>query len=275
MEPYNAFLEKQHLLLAGEDFCVDELWRDDAVFQSSFPFPLPWPDHTADTGQSTADATRVLHADTISCLPHRLIRIKKIMLDSSKELHYYFKLGQHPEVPNGIKLDEAARLYDYCYAMDPDPSNRPKVNSDSLVRKVFKPDARFPHLLVSKYPQTFKRGDNFSLSLDHCIRWYILSPFDRDLTNSLNQLISDKELLLPSAKIRKDIMQYMDKSTHMQKCIKYVYEQKIAKTLVTDQSISENLERIIRNEYAEFLYTCCTTLIRNKTVLKESLRDRD
>lgn len=280
VEPYNAFLEEEHLLLAGEDFCVDELWREDAVFQSSFPFPLPWPDHTADTVQSTTGVAKVLHADTISCLPHRLIRIKEIMLDSSGELNYHFKLGQHPEEPNGIKLDEAARLYDYCYAMDPDPSNRPKVNSDSLVRKVFKPDARFPHLLVSKYPQTFKRGNNFSLSLDHCIRWYILSPFDRELTNSLNQIISDKESLLPAdktpaAKIREDILKYTDSSLQMQRCIKYVYEQQIARTASADQSISGNLEQTIRNEYAEFLYTCCMTLIGNKTALEESLRDRN
>jgi hypothetical protein len=112
------------------------------------------------------------------------------------------------------------------------------------------------------------------------IRWYILSPFDRELTNSLNQIISDKESLLPAdktpaAKIREDILKYTDSSLQMQRCIKYVYEQQIARTASADQSISGNLEQTIRNEYAEFLYTCCMTLIGNKTALEESLRDRN
>lgn len=272
MKPYNAFLQEQHFMLAGEDFSVDNLWKENTIFQSSFP--LTWPDYNANNDQSIYSANQTLHVDTISCLPHRLIRIKRIKLNSQKELNYYFELGQHPENPNGISMDDASRLYDYCGAMDPDPSRRSKINFDSLVRKVFKPDRLFPHLLVSRYPKTFKRGRNFSLSLDHCIRWYILSPFDRELTKYLNQLIIDKSQLYPEAKIKEELTKYTDNSQHMKKCIKYVYEQQISKSPVTAKSITENLEAKIRSEYTDFLCKCCMILIHDKDAIEESFKDQ-
>lgn len=272
MKPYSDFLQKQNYILAGEDFCVDELWKENTVFQSCFLFPLVWPEQIADNAQAEDSTCKIMHADTISCLPHRLIRIKEIRLNSQKELSYYFKLGPHPETPNGIQMDDAARLNDYCGAMDPDPSHRSKINFDSLVRKVFKPDQLFPHLLVSKYPKTFKRGTNFSLSLDHCIRWYILSPFDRELTKYLNEFIIDKNQLFSEAKIKEEIIKYTEKSQHIKKCFKYVYEQQIARTQIIEKSFAENLKSKIRSEYIDFLYKCCMILIHHKDIIEESFK---
>lgn len=272
MKPYSDFLQKQNYILAGEDFCVDELWKENTVFQSCFPFSLVWPDQTAYNTQEADLKSKIMHADTISCLPHRLIRIKEIRLNSQKELSYYFELGPHPETPNGIQMDDAARLNDYCGAMDPDPSHRSKINFDSLVRKVFKPDQLFPHLLVSKYPKTFKRGANFSLSLDHCIRWYILSPFDRELTKYLNEFIIDKNQLLSEAKTKEEIVKYTEKSQHIKKCFKYVYEQQIARTPIIEKSFAENLKSKIRSEYIDFLYKCCMILIHHKDIIEESFK---
>lgn len=274
--PYQAFLKEQEFMLVGEDFCVDRLWDDGAVFQSCFAFPKKWAAIIKDSNARPELPAQKLHTDTISRLPHRLIRIAEIALNSRKELAYYLKLGQHVRKPYGIRMDAAACLHDYCGAVDPDPSNKYRINLDSLVRKVFKPDRDFPNLLVFKYPKTFKRGRNFSMPLDHCIRWYILSPFDRELTRYLNQYIVGDNLVDSKTKhkIEEDLKKYAgQKNGQMERCINYVYKQHRARTVGAAATLPENLELTIRNEYMEFLKKCCFALIDYREVIGESFKN--
>lgn len=273
--PYQTFLKEQQFKLAGEDFCVDRLWEEDAVFQSCFAFPVKWAAVIKDSGAGLDIPAQKLHTDTISRLPHRLIRIDEIALNARKELAYNLKLGQHLGKPFGIRMDAAACLHDYCGALDPDPSNKYRINLDFLVRKVFKPDRDFPNLLVSKHPKTFKRGRNFSIPLDHCIRWYILSPFDRTLTRNLNQYIVGDNSMDSKTKHRivEELRQYADqKNGHMERCIHYVYKQHMDRAANAAALLPENLELIIRNEYLEFLKKCCFTLIDHRSVIGESFK---
>lgn len=260
----------------GENVYVHQLWEKNALFQSCFSLSTEW----KETFQSTdlkelPDECTTLHIETILRLPHRLIHIEKISLNSSKELSYYLKFGHPSSKPRVIIMDKVARLHDYSGAIDPDPSRRQEVNIDSLVRKVFKPNKKYSNLLVTKYPKTFKRGGNFSSPLDHCIRWYILSPFDRDLTMWLTEYIFKKDTSTKTiaSEINNKIENYVTHSEQMKKCIQYVYKQHVIRAKASAQSLPEDIENTIRNEYTEFLIDCCQLFIEYKELIKNKFKN--
>lgn len=276
IEPYTDFLKEQKYKLMGENVYVDRLWEENALFQSCFSLPKEWKEVFQDIELTDLpDKCTTLHIETILRLPHRLIHIEKISLNSSRELSYYLKFGHPSAKSRVITMDKVARLHDYCGAIDPDSSRGQEVNIDSLVRKVFKPNKKYPNLLVTKYPKTFKRGGNFASPLDHCIRWYILSPFDRDLTMWLTEYIFKKDTTTKpiTSEFNSKIDDYVAHSEQMKKCIQYVYKQHALRAISFAQTLPENIENTIQKEYKDFLIDCCQLFIEYKELIKIKFKD--
>ena len=270
ISPYSEFLKEKKFMLKGENFYVDRLWEEGVTFRCCFTYPQKWLKSVEGEKEQNLSENTEIHIETISRLPHRLVHITEISLNDSGELNYYLKLGHPSTEPAAISMDYAARLYDYGKVIKVDSNRRKEVNFDSLIRKVFKPNQKYSNLLVSRYPKTFERGENFSSPLDHCIRWYILSAFDRDLTVWMQQIIFGKNssTLVPLRRLKSDIDKYAAQSDQMEKCIQYVYKQHVERAEENAESLPENLKEKIRREYKEFLFDCCDVLIKQKDLIK-------
>lgn len=282
IEPYKDYLEKENLILLGENIRVDQLWEEDAVFCYHIEYPQKWAEtaraHEPEQEKYTETGEeKVLHIETVTRLPHRLMHMTMISLNQSGELNYYFHLGQASAKPCAIAMDYAARLHDYSNSIEPGFSNKKEVKIDSLVNKVFKPNKHFPHLLVPKYPKAFKRGRNFSLPMDYSIRWYILSPFDREMTKQLSSYIfkDGREIKEIVSELKNKVNDYKAKSKQMEKCIRYVYKQRIKQAEAAGIASQENLEEIIRSEYSRFLIDCCQILIEQRELVKNQFKDSE
>lgn len=280
ISPYTQFLQAQDLALKDEAFDITELWKENALFQSKIKYPAQWVDSVRGRCEPTKNTSTLIHASTIMRLPHRLVHVCKISLGEANELHYYLTLG--PDMltgPQGIEMDYAARLYDYSKAIEPDVSKPKRIDVDTLVRKVMKPNREYPHLLISEYPKSFHRGDNFALPLDHCIRWYIISPFDRKLTKILSGGLFDKsdvtELKKTISCIREEVRNYLPKSEHFKKCLQYVYQKQIKWRKDHEQVLEENLEEQIRKEYTDFTLDCCTLLMEQRELVCNQFKCSD
>ncbi len=259
--------------LAGEVFPVNRLWEKGAKFKFIVVTLSGWQElshiFAGQGSEETDPPTLIANKDTISALPHRLIHIDKISLDEdgAENLAYYMHLGPQTSYPCKIEMDDAARLFDYSRAIGPGTG---KIDFAPLVRKVFKPDKKYPHLLIPKYPKTFKRGDNFSSPLDHCIRWYIISPFDRGMTKQLRQFFEDPRY--PGdiiTRLKGHIKDYTKQSKQFDKCVKYVCKQHLVKEAAAEQlSPDESLEDVVRAEYQQFCYDCCKILIEYRGIIK-------
>lgn len=275
---YSDFFNKEELWLKNENFTVDKLWDKETEFYFIDQCPNTWIKNISqETMYTKSDGALEMHADTIMRLPHRLLHIFKIFYNSNGEVCYCFRLGQISDIPNKILMDEVARFYDYSMAIEADENNPKRPNVDSLVRKIFKPNEEYPNLLVSRYPKSFQRNKNFSLPLDHCIRWYILSPFDREMTKILENRMDCKKYPNVNdtlADVKERLKNYLPKSTHFEKCVQYVYERQTEQLRKLEMTPSDNLIEVIREEYGKFALDCCTLLISHRELLYKKFGKR-
>lgn len=274
IEPYEDFLKRNRYLLWGEDFPVDQLWETGKIFRTSILQP-EWFHSLKERVSNNKEPAEscLMHKETINNLPHRLIHIYAISMDQDGRLTYYMRLGRLNQQICAIEMDYAARFHDYCNAIDADPSKKQRSNLDSLVRKVFKPNQEYPNLLVETYPKTFRRGRNFELPIDHCIRWYILSPFDRDMTMRLRNAYKDSR---GTEQVIADFMDgipgYVAHSEQVAKCVRYVCKQRTMIAEAMGQPLSDHLEQDVRREYTTFLKDCCQILIEQKDLIIDQFR---
>lgn len=270
IKPYEKFIEQQGLNLRGEDFNVERLWEDNLNFYSVQQYPIQVEEGREEEKKNDG-LEQLLHLETIWRLPHRLIHIFSISRNGKGELRYDMKLGPASSSPCAIEMDYYARLLDYIGVLDVAFVNGKDSDTTALVRRVFKPNGEFKNLIVNRYPKNFKRGQNFSSSLDHCIRWYILSPFDRDMCKWIKKAVTrdprDDKLIIGEAKSVID--EYIKKSKYFEKCIKYVAQQH---QVLAQAGLNEGIDEIeykVKIEYREFMIDCYKILIEQKQVIKE------
>lgn len=102
-----------------------------------------------------------IQMENIYRLLHRLVHIKEIYSDNSGSLWYKRRLknSDHNEI-HTIKIDKAARPYDYSNAFD--------ISEDKpLVKKLFKPDEKYKSLLVKCYSRTFQAGRSMHMYINY------------------------------------------------------------------------------------------------------------
>lgn len=293
INPYCSFLHDQNLILEGGEFPVEKLWEEGVSFQFSMPNPPKWLkeiDLPEDLDESELSVHKVSsevaaysvnqealnwnNEKQIASIPHRLIHIFSIDRKNKENLIYSFRLGRVSDDPYAIQMDYAARLHDYSCAISSDVSTPNRINLDSLVNKLFKPNRTYPHLLVSTVPKSFKREGNFASPMDHYIRWYILSPFDRDLTKWLSTFMKpDTAVTLTQADLNTKIHEYIQTSKHAGRCIDYTYKQYVARVGEEHLVSPENLLHQIKTEYCDFLLDCCTILTNKKDLITHQFAD--
>lgn len=283
MEPYKDFILEKNWKLQDEVFTVEKLWEKDSVFKLTAKGPSRWitsphmrvPAET-DELESVQSAALPIKIPTISRLPHRLIHICGISRNLEGDVTYSFKLDashHNQQEPDLICMNYLAQVYDYCDAIRPQHNNKNEdADIDSLVRKIFKPNRKYPHLVISEYPVNFLRGDNFSLPLDYCIQGYILSPFDRQLTGWLRGLLAKKSssqeengvCMEIRQEIDKEIQTYMKNSEQAKRCVEYVYKKKSQSYKDDDIWKIESLKEDIEKEYISFLQEYCIILFEHR-----------
>ncbi len=266
LRPYQEYIAQSELLLDHEAFTVENLWDENAMFRWRGKLQIVCNDEEKKP-DSAGGEERVLDMTdaTIRKLPHRLIHIESISARTNGEITYSFKLGHsNKEVPNMIRMDKLAQQFDCFSIMHDDKSH--KFNWFQLVRAVFKPNARYPHLLVPKFPKTFKT-QNFSLLIDHCIRWYILSPFDENFFRRYRKEIQKGAY---SKKFISDaIAEHFKKSAYAKNCVEYVYKQTNSRCCVEEHLKEGELKEIILQEYTDFMIETCSLLADGYNSIKD------
>ncbi len=265
LQPYQEYITKSKLFLDQETFTVENLWDETAVFRWEGKLLIAHTDKERKS-ESAEEERKVLYMkdSTIQKLPHRLIHIESVSAKTNGELSYTFRLGHSSkETPNKIKMDKLAQQFD-CFCIMNNDANA-TFNCFQLVRAVFKPNGKYPHLLVPKFPKTFKVRNNFSLLIDHCIRWYILSPFDEDFFRKYR-----KELQKGSTIIGNAIEEHFRKSAYAQNCVEYVYKQTNSRCLVEEHLKESELKEKILREYIEFMIDTCELLADGYSWIKDS-----
>lgn len=234
-----------NICLAGEEISVSELWDDNRKFRTSITWPKEIRRLVKKDGESGAhkspdnrtEVLKVIHTDTICRLPHRLINIEKLRQEAN-ELCYDLHIQAFDEEPRRIEMNEGARLHDYLLAID---YNEVEKTHDFALLKgiVFKPDSSYPNLVVPCFPHTFRKGRNMEQELDYCIKWYILSPFDKESTDMLEQYLNSgiKEWLGELKKV-------LTQGQQLEKCVSYIMNKRRDKKLQKEE---------IQKEYENFL----------------------
>lgn len=260
IEPYQAFVESKELMLGDEEIPVTYLWDSEKLFKANAALPARFMAISQEIGDKEATGIGI---KTVRHLPHRLVHIEEIRHNRDQGLEYFFGLRTVGPEAGSIIMSEAARLYDYMKAFEPYANQPTHVDYYSIQKKVFKPDSRYKHLLLPVYPHTFSRGDNFSSSLDYCIQWYILSPFDRDSAKILKKGIEK------TIEITTELKEYVMESRQLDKCVRYILNYHCP-----DPLGQEVFEKKIRKEYAEFVENFGRLLYRNCVMVREQFQEK-
>lgn len=261
--PYREYLENLSYVIGDDRIPFTCLWDADRLFRACLELPGSFTNIESDTDEGEITDVEL---DLVKHLPHRLVHIEAILHRDSK-LYYHFRLHRPGGDVNSIFMSGAARLYDYMRAFDSHADQKEHVEYPSIQKKVFKPNARFPHLLLPCYPHTFQKGSNMTASLDYCICWYILSPFDKSTANILkdgmkNHIQNEKEK-------KYELTEAVMASQQMNKCIRYIMKQRYS--MVTERLKAE--EAIMR-EYREFLEDFWDLLYKNREAVNNQFQEK-
>lgn len=278
MEPYIDYLNAGSFVLGEENIPAHLLYNDKAAFKTKVTLPKSFSEYSLTeeeqkndiplTAQEennisiSADTTEItdISEDTILHLPHRLIHIEQICKFKNNELSYRLKLHVPEGKPTAIDMDETAALFDYINVFDPQDMKAEKINYNTVMKKVFKPNKKYADLLMPCYPHTFNKGRNFKSPLDNCIRWYILSPFDEEAASILRQMMEKGE------DVEKEFLLHMDSCNQLQKCIKYISNQRFGNLTGAERN---EKEKNIYREYILFVKDFYEIMYKYKGIIKK------
>lgn len=258
MEPYQPLVEKINLVLGEEHLPFTYFWDKSRTFQYKLPLPLGFRVIKPDV--SDAEVTEI-STNLVRHLPHRLVNIEAVYSTRDLELLHHIRLRKPDSEPNAVYMSEAARLYDYMNVFDAYENQQSTIDYSTVLKKVFKPNGKYIHLLMPCYPRTFQKGSNFSGELDYYIRWYILSPFDQDAAKIL------KSGLEEGKNIVEELKQHVSECRQMEKCINYILKYRFS-----DEPEKDVLKGIIKNEYLDFTEDFCRLLCKNRGLVKEQFK---
>lgn len=246
VKPYYQQIKKMNCHLEGEKIEITDLWNSEKTFQVSVPL--------SENGRKIekAEEENEIHLRNISRLPSRLIQIEEIN-ETEDKLSYLLHLKKAEENIVPIKMNEKACLQDYMNAFD-EHLHYSSVRFDSAMKKVFKPDRQYLHILVSDFPQTFHKGRNWKNALDYCLNGYILSPFDQETLNMLQKIINGSETSIDS------LVTKVMESKQLAKCVSYIMKHREVK------EDREKQREEIENDYRKFVKYFVDTLNNNKKV---------
>ncbi len=258
IRPYQSFVEKLNLVLGDGQIPITYLWDSKRLFRSEYgsrstETDLSMKFLSLSSEYSSKEVTEI-SCETVCHLLHRLVHINEIFLQKDLRLTYQFYLHMPGEEPCPVQMTDAARLYDYMKLFDHHLDRPANLDCTSIQKKVLKPDKDYPHLLLPCYPHTFRQGRNFGSDLDRCIRWYILSPFDKAAANIIREGLWSKEDT-PEETINaivERLIESVANSRQAEKCIRYIIKKRYEGNW--------KYKEIIQSEYRSFVRTFGKTI---------------
>lgn len=249
---YQNILNSMNLTVGTEHIPVTCFWNRGILFQAELPLPKYFT--AVDTVIPNAEVQNI-RPETIRHFPRRMVQTESIHINTEKKQIYRFRFEPN-SAPHAIEMSESARTLDYLQVFDAYADRPENIDFLSIQKKVFKPDQKYPHLVIPCYPHTFKRGKNFTSHLDDCIRWYILSPFDREATKIMKNSFEKKQ------NIRQELVATVKQSDRFAKCVRYIMEKRYKNVLDQDQ-----VKQSIVSEYEEFICGLYDRLYDNSDLL--------
>lgn len=262
MSLHQDYVVSLGLTVGKEKIPFPFFWDKNNLFQTTCSFPdktnsaPPNPSDLTNDSDGSDGSPLSISIETLRHFPRRIVRIESIQGTDDGRLLYHFRFDASGNIPF-IALDDTARFYDYALSLEAQSNQPTKVDYSSIMKKVFKPDSKYPHLALPRYPYTFSQGGNFYACPDHCIRWYILSPLDKDATNLLRKAIRDD---LPE---NDEFLNYVGNSKQFDKCVEYV-----RKIRFSTDSNPDNIRQIVRNEYEMFVSELYRILYQNRDAIQ-------
>ena len=256
--PYQEYLTSMKLVVGKEHIPITYFWDYEKTFQAELP---PHQEFTAFESSVPDVEAEKINPETLSHFPQRLIQIRSIHNTTDGKFIYRLHIAPAQE-PYAIEMSEAARLLDYMQVFDSYFDRLERINFSTIQKKIFKPDNRYPHLVISSYPHTFIRGRNFTSHLDCCIQWYILSPFSRETGNMLKKCVEEKK------PITGELIDEIKCSIQFKKCVKYILKKRYI-----GSSNLEQIEQIIIQEYERFINGLCQCLYKNRELIKKQFQE--
>lgn len=211
--------------------------------------------------------------ETVRHFPHRIVHPQKIVTENSELgiLRYHFRFGVGNTNDNMIIMDDYSRAVDYTLSMSNMNSKADGFSFLDISKSVFKPDAKYKHLIVTKYPYTFHKSHNFSNYIDECIHTYILSPFaeksshqhrttqdgskeNKDIRIRLNDIVNGSKV----DNSIEDFIKQIETTKRFKKCIEYAIN--FGANIEKDMEEGD-YRNLVQNEYKEFIREFCRIMI--------------
>lgn len=271
VEYYREKVDSWKLVLEKDETPVTELWKPDNLFRTQLPLTalsgqkecLRQEELKQEETQQEEREALTLDIENMRRLPHRLVTIEDIVQEKDM-LRYYLRLQVSQQEIRPVRMSKEACLYDYMYSFDFHPNNSTSIKFDTLPKKVYKPDSRFPNLLMPCFPRTYRRGRNMESDLDYCIKSYILSPIDRDSAILLGRGIDSRK------DVWSDFKESVTKSEQMDKCVEYILKKRFAGC-----DDREKKEAQIRTEYEGFLEQFYRLLAENRDMVMNQFLENE
>lgn len=241
----------------GDEMKFTDLWNPEISFcvrREDIPIQK---DKVLSVEDGPRDNIISISLKDLSRLPDRMIYMESITYEGAGALEYRFRLRGPGGETEGIQMSETARLYDYLMVYDTYKEVPRHIDFQSVQKKVFKPDNKYPDLILNCYPHTFHRGRNFETDIDYMLERYILSPFDQDACTKMSKLIYD------GTGDKNEIFNLVEKSQQLEKCVNYVFNKRFAAVTEPERKKEE-----IRSAYKDFIRNFLETLYNNKDLFK-------
>lgn len=259
---YGKNIAESDFYIGDEKVSVTDLWDSSKRFFTTIGYlrdsnsPFYECGLTKEEFDQVSDKGTSISLRTLHHFPHRLIQEIKISKCGDRKLCYCFHFAHAINNSMIIEMDDYARLLDYVFAIRwKDKKTRFSVNG--IVKVVLKPDSKFQHLVVTKYPVNFRYNKDTRHYLNECIKSYILSPFDQDSVPYLNEYIND----IANEKLKKELLEKIFESEMYSNCENYILKNSIYGKISPD-NVSK-WKDLIRREYTAFIINFCKILYRN------------
>lgn len=261
MDTYRDWITEKSWYLGNTGIMLEELWDSVTIFYTEVESGVDSTNMkieeaiTEEEKKKKVSVEKKLPLGMVRKLPNGLISVDSICFQNDK-IYYYFRIDEAEK--QVINMDEKAKLHDYMRVFEPtDRVNNNKVNLFSMQKKVFKPNVQYKNLIVSGYPHTFRKGNNFEYELEQYITSYILSPFDEDACKILKEQMDDNKGM---KQLFKD---HVMESKQLEKCINY-----ILKNQNVPEANYDAMKETIRAEYEKFVEEFFKLITDNKELLK-------
>lgn len=270
MDIYKDWIAEKSWYLGNTDIMLEDLWDNVAIFYTEVESGFEANNIIVNKEEKSIEKVRKrdkekklgvrkkLPFSVVRKLPKGLISIDSIYFQENK-ICYYFRIGKSES--NVINLDEQTKLHDYMRVFDSYEEPKGKIKLDTMLKKVFKPNVQYKNLVVSRYPHTFTKGNNYKYELESYISSYILSPFDFMSYRILkNQIDNEKD-------VEKEFIDHVMESRQLEKCINYILKnQNVSKADYVDAK-----ERV-RDEYEKFIIDFFQYISKNRDIVKSQYK---